>query len=167
LTKKKPLENKIPETNGKACEKPTAVQMYNFIVFVQRKSKPQQKRILQVDFETKVLALIDHGNFVKTEKFSSIMTVEGQNSKHLSIHFEDSLDFDIAMETLSDKIKLIRLLHVIMEQNEYEEKGLPFNQYERLQQSFTVIKAGVLEREEAFGTITWIKFVIFKIMTLS
>uniref|UniRef100_H2ZL94 PH domain-containing protein n=1 Tax=Ciona savignyi TaxID=51511 RepID=H2ZL94_CIOSA len=132
-------------------------QVYNFSIYKCSKHKVPQKRIMQIDFGAKVISLIHHGNLLTNYPFSSLVNVDGQEGKKVFIYFDDSQELELNAENLADKTKLIRLLNVISEQNEYEERGQPFDPCEKLQLSFKIIKEGYLEKKGAYSAINWNK----------
>ncbi|XP_078482687.1 uncharacterized protein LOC100176399 isoform X1 [Ciona intestinalis] len=130
-------------------------QVYNFSIYKCSKHKVPQKRIMQIDFGVKVISLIHHGNILTNHPFSSLVNVDGQEGKKVFIYFDDSQELELNAENLADKTKLIRLLNVISEQNDCEERGQPFDPCEKLQLSFRVIKEGYLEKKGAYSAINW------------
>ncbi|XP_076808733.1 uncharacterized protein LOC143451862 [Clavelina lepadiformis] len=132
-------------------------QIYNFSVYRFAKHKTPQKRILQIDFDAKQISIIQHGSVIRVQAFSSLANVDGQEGKKVFIYFDDSQEIELNAENLADKTKLIRLLNVINEQNEYEERGQPYDPCDKLQLSFKVIKEGHLEKKGAYTASNWNK----------
>ncbi|CAH1269171.1 DAAM2 [Branchiostoma lanceolatum] len=121
-------------------------KVYNFTVYKFFKHRTSQRRILQIDFDIKVLRNIQRGNVNNTFQFDQIAGSESAEGLRFFIYFEDYHEYELNADNLEEKNKILRLLNIIVEQNKCEKEGETFQPVKTLPRAQAIIKEGELEK---------------------
>ncbi|XP_035679128.1 formin-like protein 18 [Branchiostoma floridae] len=121
-------------------------KVYNFTVYKFFKHRTSQRRILQIDFDIKVLRNIQRGNVNNTFQFEQVTGSESAEGLRFFIYFEDYHEYELNADNLEEKNKILRLLNIIVEQNKCEKEGETFQPVKTLPRAQAIIKEGELEK---------------------
>lgn len=102
-----------------AEEEPPQTQ-YNFSVHKHGRYM-WQKRVLQIDFKTKVLCSIEKGIVKRQLPFSIVKSCDDGAGSRFSISFKGHHDYELEATTLEEKHKMLQLLNQIIYGNIYSE----------------------------------------------
>ncbi|XP_030831185.1 uncharacterized protein LOC100890634 isoform X2 [Strongylocentrotus purpuratus] len=133
-------------------------RVYNFGVYKYYKHRTCQRRILQIDFQACQLCNIQKGNLNRKFTFATVTDYESEEGLRFFIYFKDHHEYELEADTLEEKEKICRLLHLIVEQNKSTATGRVLTQADfrgTLTQCQTVIKEGFLEKKNHNLYTTW------------
>ncbi|KAJ8016946.1 hypothetical protein DPEC_G00012630 [Dallia pectoralis] len=100
---------------SQTTEEPQTFQ-YNFSVYKYNRCR-WQKRILQIDFKTKVVCSIEKGIVNRQLPFLSIKSCDDGPGTKFSISFRGRHDYDLEATSLEDKQKIMQLMNKIIYKN--------------------------------------------------
>ncbi|KAJ8265590.1 hypothetical protein COCON_G00146890 [Conger conger] len=92
---------------------------HNFSVYKHNRYR-WQKRILQIDFNTKLVCSIEKGIIKRQLPFSSVKSCEDGAGAKFSVSFWGRHDYELEATSLEDKQKIMQLVHQIIHGNIYE-----------------------------------------------
>ncbi|XP_029912350.1 formin-like protein 6 [Myripristis murdjan] len=93
-------------------------QQYNFSIHKHGRYR-WQKRVLQIDFKTKMLCSIEKGIVKRQLPFSQVKSCEAGASSRFSISFKGRHDYELEATSLEDKHKIMQLVNQIIYENIY------------------------------------------------
>uniref|UniRef100_A0A7N4PNI7 Uncharacterized protein n=1 Tax=Sarcophilus harrisii TaxID=9305 RepID=A0A7N4PNI7_SARHA len=152
-------KEKGPEEEGMELHDPLASQdfltatQFNFII---RKYKRYrwQKRILQIDLNTKTIFNIENGIIRKQFPFSQIKSWEDGEGTRFNIAFHGRQDYELEATSLEDKRKLMHLLDKIL----WKSAESPLGQ---IDQHDGAVHEGLLELEQnGLEAAKWVKCLV-------
>ncbi|RVE71040.1 hypothetical protein OJAV_G00070130 [Oryzias javanicus] len=91
---------------------------YNFSVHKHNRYR-WQKRILQIDFKTKMLCSIERGIIKRQLPFSTVKSCDDGVGSKFSISFKEHHDYELEATSLQDKHKIMQLVNQIIYENIY------------------------------------------------
>ncbi|XP_056363736.1 uncharacterized protein LOC130261473 [Oenanthe melanoleuca] len=127
---------------------------FNFIIY-KYKHYRWQKRILQLDFNTRTIFNIEKGTIKKQFPFSQVKGCEDAERRRFSIVFHGRQDYELEAVSLDDKRKIIYLLSRVIQSNSSKSPGesCPGRAAE-----CDVIHEGLLDWQQSTLTSTeWVK----------
>ncbi|XP_071505640.1 uncharacterized protein [Diadema antillarum] len=133
-------------------------RVYNFGVYKYYKHRTCQRRILQIDFQACQLCNIQKGNLNRKFSFATVTDYESEEGLRFFIYFKDHHEYELEADTLEEKEKICRLLHLIVEQNKSAATGRVLTQADfrgTLSQCQAVIREGFLEKKNHNLYTTW------------
>ncbi|XP_029292542.1 formin-like protein 13 isoform X2 [Cottoperca gobio] len=140
-------------------EKPQPSQ-YNFSVHKHSHYR-WQKRVLQIDFKTKMLCSIEKGIIKRQLPFSIVKSCDDGVGSRFSISFKGYHDYELEATSLEDKHKIMQLVNKIIYGNIYsddEEGNAETSQQpqasQSLRQGFLLLHRGGL------ASFRWVKYEI-------
>ncbi|XP_027703617.1 uncharacterized protein LOC114032499 [Vombatus ursinus] len=152
-------KEKGPEEEGVELNDPLASQdfltatQFNFII---RKYKRYrwQKRILQIDLNTKTIFNIENGIIRKQFPFSQIKYWESGEGTRFNIAFHGRRDYELEATSLEDKRKLMHLLDKILCKSVESPSG-------QIDQQDGAVHDGLLELEQnSLEAAKWVKCLV-------
>ncbi|XP_017591415.1 PREDICTED: formin-F [Corvus brachyrhynchos] len=128
---------------------------FNFIIY-KYKHYRWQKRILQLDFNTRIVFNIEKGIIKKQFPFSQVKGCEDAERRRFSIVFHGRQDYELEAVSLDDKRKIIYLLSRVIQSNSYKR---PAESCSGGPAECDVIHEGLLDLQQSTSTSTkWVKF---------
>ncbi|XP_068006074.1 formin-H-like isoform X2 [Melanerpes formicivorus] len=130
---------------------------FNFIIY-KYKHYRWQKRILQIDFNTKTIFNIEKGIIKKQFPFSQVKAWEDTERRRFSIVFHGRQDYELEAVSLDDKRKITYLLSRVIQSNSHKKSdevssGRPAE--------CDVIHEGLLDLQQKTSTSTeWVKYLV-------
>uniref|UniRef100_A0ABM5G5K6 Uncharacterized protein isoform X1 n=3 Tax=Pogona vitticeps TaxID=103695 RepID=A0ABM5G5K6_9SAUR len=126
----------------------------NFVVYKYNRYR-WQKRILQIDFSTKMIFNIEKGSIRKQFPFSQVKSCAYSEGRRFRISFYGRPDYELEAASVEDKNKITHLLSKVIERNACRELGeLCSGQPE----TCDVIHEGLLDvKLEMPSSIQWVK----------
>eukprot|EP00911_Craspedida_sp_UC1_P003024 UC1_evm6s2203 len=102
-------------TTGLAAQKG---KVYNFAVYKFNRLKGAQRRILQIDFQSKVMCNVNRGQRSHQFQFSDIAQIESADGVGFTISFSNERPpVDYEADTLEEKNRIFRLISLIVNHN--------------------------------------------------
>ncbi|KAM4762836.1 uncharacterized protein ACIQIH_015741 isoform 2-T2 [Cyanocitta cristata] len=127
---------------------------FNFIIY-KYKHYRWQKRILQLDFNTRTIFNIEKGIIKKQFPFSQVKGCEDAERRRFSIVFHGRQDYELEAVSLDDKRKIIYLLSRVIQSNSYKRPGESCSGGPA---ECDVIHEGLLDLQQSTSTSTkWVK----------
>ncbi|KAI1233530.1 hypothetical protein IHE44_0004712, partial [Lamprotornis superbus] len=127
---------------------------FNFIIY-KYKHYRWQKRILQLDFNTRTIFNIEKGIIKKQFPFSQVKGCEDAERRRFSIVFHGRQDYELEAVSLDDKRKIIYLLSRVIQSNSYKR---PVESCPGRPAGCDVIHEGLLDLQQNTSTSTeWVK----------
>ncbi|XP_031983219.1 formin-F-like isoform X1 [Corvus moneduloides] len=127
---------------------------FNFIIY-KYKHYRWQKRILQLDFNTRIVFNIEKGIIKKQFPFSQVKGCEDAERRRFSIMFHGRQDYELEAVSLDDKRKIIYLLSRVIQSNSYKR---PAESCSGGPAECDVIHEGLLDLQQSTSTSTkWVK----------
>ncbi|KAL2297115.1 hypothetical protein Nmel_015173 [Mimus melanotis] len=127
---------------------------FNFIIY-KYKHYRWQKRILQLDFNTRTVFNIEKGIIKKQFPFSQVKGCEDAERRRFSIVFHGRQDYELEAVSLDDKRKIIYLLSRIIQSNSYKR---PVECCPGRPAECDVIHEGLLDLQQSTSTSSeWVK----------
>lgn len=131
--------------------------LFNYSIY-KYKHYRWQKRILQIDFNTKTIFNIEKGIIKKQFPFSQVKSCEDTERRRFSIVFHGRQDYELEAVSLDDKRKIMYLLSRVMQSNSCRRPGEPC--LERAAEC-DVVHEGVLDlQQNAFMSTEWVKYLV-------
>ncbi|KAJ7417130.1 formin-H-like protein [Willisornis vidua] len=128
---------------------------FNFIIY-KYKHYRWQKRILQIDFNTRTIFNIEKGIIKKQFPFSQVKGCEDTERRRFSIVFHGRQDYELEAVSLDDKRKIIYLLSRVLQTNSYKR---PVESCSGRPAECDVIHEGLLDlQQNSFASTEWVKF---------
>ncbi|KAM6340277.1 uncharacterized protein FN964_011673 [Alca torda] len=130
---------------------------FNFSIY-KYKHYRWQKRILQIDFNTKTIFNIEKGIIKKQFPFSQVKACEDTERRRFSIVFHGRQDYELEAVSLDDKRKIMYLLSRVIQSNSYKRpaescSGRPVED--------DVIHEGLLDlQQNTFTSTEWVKYLV-------
>uniref|UniRef100_A0A8B9ESA8 Uncharacterized protein n=1 Tax=Anser cygnoides TaxID=8845 RepID=A0A8B9ESA8_ANSCY len=130
---------------------------YNFSIY-KYKHYRWQKRILQIDFNTKTIFNIEKGIIKKQFPFSQVKACEDTERRRFSIVFHGRQDYELEAVSLDDKRKIIYLLSRVIQSNSYKR---PEDACSGRSAECDVIHEGLLDlQQNSFISTEWVKYLV-------
>ncbi|XP_014729256.1 PREDICTED: formin-F-like [Sturnus vulgaris] len=127
---------------------------FNFIIY-KYKHYRWQKRILQLDFNTRTIFNIEKGIIKKQFPFSQVKGCEDAERRRFSIVFHGRQDYELEAVSLDDKRKIIYLLSRVIQRNSCKR---PVESCPGRPAECDVIHEGLLDLQQNTATSTeWVK----------
>ncbi|XP_030144603.4 disheveled-associated activator of morphogenesis 1-A [Taeniopygia guttata] len=127
---------------------------FNFIIY-KYKHYRWQKRILQLDFNTRTIFNIEKGTIKKQFPFSQVKGCEDSERRRFSLLFHGRQDYELEAVSLEDKRKIIYLLSRVIQSNSYKR---PVESWPGRAAECDVIHEGLLDLQQNTLTSTeWVK----------
>ncbi|XP_068997946.1 uncharacterized protein [Embiotoca jacksoni] len=131
---------------------------YNFSVHKHARYR-WQKRIIQIDFKTKMLCSIEKGIIKRQLPFSIVKSCDDGVGSRFSISFKEHHDYELETTSLEEKYKIIQLVNQIIYGNIYsnhEEDDAETHQQPKASQS---LREGVLLLHRGgLASFKWVKY---------
>ncbi|XP_041860518.1 formin-like protein 13 isoform X2 [Melanotaenia boesemani] len=115
---RKDREQLLKESNSSNEEQ--TVSQYNFSVHKNGRYR-WQKRILQLDFKTKMLCSIEKGIIKRQLPFLAVKSCDDGVGSRFSISFKGNDDYELEAKSLEDKHKMMHLVNQIIYGNIYND----------------------------------------------
>ncbi|XP_009869524.1 PREDICTED: uncharacterized protein LOC104275299 [Apaloderma vittatum] len=130
---------------------------FNFVIY-KYKHYRWQKRILQIDFNTKTIFNIEKGIIKKQFPFSQVKACEDTERRRFSIVFHGRQDYELEAVSLDDKRKIIYLLSRVIQSNSYKR---PAESCSGRPAECDVVHEGLLDLQQKTSTSTeWVKYLV-------
>ncbi|XP_064530239.1 delphilin-like [Pseudopipra pipra] len=130
---------------------------FNFIIY-KYKHYRWQKRILQIDFNTRTIFNIEKGIIKKQFPFSQVKACEDTERRRFSIVFHGRQDYELEAVSLDDKRKIIYLLSRVLQSNSYKR---PVESCSGRPAEWDVIHEGLLDLQQNTSASTeWVKYLV-------
>lgn len=156
--KEKSLEkNHSKEQNGGSGMLQDTKQ-YNFSVYKYNRYR-WQKRILQLDYGTKIMFNIEKGIIKKQFLFSQIKSCEDGEGLRFAIAFQDRQDYELEAFSVEDKRNIIQLLNQIIQNNIYASPTQQGNNFYCSLAKADVLREGMLLLQKGgLASVKWIRY---------
>ncbi|XP_010186060.1 PREDICTED: uncharacterized protein LOC104543205, partial [Mesitornis unicolor] len=130
---------------------------FNFSIY-KYKHYRWQKRILQIDFNTKTIFNIEKGIIKKQFPFSQVKACEDTERRRFSIMFHGRQDYELEAVSLDDKRKIIYLLSRVIQSNSFKR---PAESCSGRAAECDVIHEGLLDLQQNTSASTeWVKYLV-------
>ncbi|XP_071429254.1 uncharacterized protein [Pithys albifrons albifrons] len=130
---------------------------FNFIIY-KYKHYRWQKRILQIDFNTRTIFNIEKGIIKKQFPFSQVKGCEDTERRRFSIVFHGRQDYELEAVSLDDKRKIIYLLSRVLQSNSCKR---PVEFCSGRPAECDVIHEGLLDlQQNSFASTEWVKYLV-------
>ncbi|KFU90415.1 hypothetical protein M959_06545, partial [Chaetura pelagica] len=130
---------------------------FNFVIY-KYKHYRWQKRILQIDFNSKTIFNIEKGIIKKQFPFSQVKACEDTERRRFSIVFHGRQDYELEAVSLDDKRKIIYLLSRVIQGNSYKR---PAESCSERPAEYDLIHEGLLDLQRNTSTSTeWVKCLV-------
>ncbi|XP_015503402.1 formin-F-like [Parus major] len=127
---------------------------FNFIIY-KYKHYRWQKRILQLDFNSRTIFNIEKGTIKKQFPFSQVKGCEDAERRRFSIVFQGRQEYELEAVSLDDKRKIIYLLSRVIQSNSSKR---PVESCPGRPAECDVIHEGLLDLQQSTSTSTeWVK----------
>ncbi|MGH0183897.1 UNVERIFIED_CONTAM: hypothetical protein FKN15_018952 [Acipenser sinensis] len=137
-----------------------SMSQYNFSVYKCNRYR-WQKRILQIDFNSKVICSIEKGIVKKQFPFTQIKSCEDREGTKFSISFQDRQDYELEANSQEDKRKIMQLVNKVIYNNIYVlPTQVSSAVYEEPPKS-GIIREGQLDLERGeLASVKWVKYLV-------
>ncbi|XP_010079842.1 PREDICTED: formin-H-like, partial [Pterocles gutturalis] len=130
---------------------------FNFSIY-KYKHYRWQKRILQIDFNTKTIFNIEKGIIKKQFPFSQVKACEDTERRRFSIVFHGRQDYELEAVSLDDKRKITYLLSRVIQSNSSKR---PVDSCSGRPPECDVIHEGLLDlQQNTFTSTEWVKCLV-------
>ncbi|KAJ8369838.1 hypothetical protein SKAU_G00098660 [Synaphobranchus kaupii] len=156
------IEDALNQAMRETCEQQRVEaenSQSNFSVYKYNRYR-WQKRILQIDFNTKMVCSIEKGIIKRQLPFSTVKSCDDAVGAKFSVSFWGRHDYELEATCLEDKQKIMQLVHKIIHGNIYEvpvhasaEESKPAPVTESLREGQLYLQRGGL------ASFRWVKFV--------
>ncbi|KAM3618836.1 uncharacterized protein V6R79_025549 [Siganus canaliculatus] len=137
------------------AEQPT---QYNFSVHKHSHHR-WQKRVLQIDFKTKMLCSIEKGIIKRQLPFSIVKSCDDGVGSRFSISFKGHHDYELEATSLDDKHKMIQLVNQIIYGNIYSDGGEGDAEAHQQPPASRSLREGVLLLHRGgLASFKWVKY---------
>ncbi|XP_032849471.1 delphilin [Tyto alba] len=142
---------------GKDSQDLLTGSQFNFIIY-KYKHYRWQKRILQIDFNTKTIFNIEKGIIKKQFPFSQVKACEDTERRRFSIVFHGRQDYELEAVSLDDKKKITYLLSRVIQSNSCKR---PADSCSGRPAECDVIHEGLLDlQQKTFISTEWVKYLV-------
>ncbi|OXB54787.1 hypothetical protein ASZ78_002833 [Callipepla squamata] len=131
--------------------------LFNYSIY-KYKHYRWQKRILQIDFNTKTIFNIEKGIIKKQFPFSQVKSCEDSERRRFSIVFHGRQDYELEAVSLDDKRKIMYLLSRVMQSNSCKRSGEPCSG--RAAECDVVHEGVLVLQQNTFITTEWVKYFV-------
>ncbi|XP_018546178.1 uncharacterized protein LOC108892814 isoform X2 [Lates calcarifer] len=144
-------QQNLPEEDQKPSQ-------YNFSVHKHGRYR-WQKRVLQIDFKTKMLCSIEKGIIKRQLAFSIVKSCDDGVGSRFSISFKGHHDYELEATSLEDKHKMMQLVNQIIYGNIYSdhEEG-DAETHQQPQASQSLRKGILLLHRGGLASFKWVKY---------
>uniref|UniRef100_A0A3B4ZKG1 Formin-like protein 6 n=1 Tax=Stegastes partitus TaxID=144197 RepID=A0A3B4ZKG1_9TELE len=140
-----------------AEEEPQPSQ-YNFSVHKHGRYR-WQKRVFQIDFNTKMLCSIEKGIIKRQLPFSVVKSCDDGVGSRFSISFKGHHDYELEATSLEDKHKIMQLVNQIIYGNIYSSLDEDNAETHQLPQASRSLREGVLLLHRGgLASFKWVKY---------
>ncbi|XP_069506238.1 formin-I-like [Ambystoma mexicanum] len=133
--------------------------LHNFTIYKFRYR--WQKRILQIDFISKIIFNIEKGTLKKQFPFSQVKSLQDHDGVRFTIMFHGHQDYELEASSQEDKKHMMQLLKIIIHGNENPrpEKSCPAKPCIRKASQTDVLHEGLLELQQCGPNWEkWVKY---------
>ncbi|XP_069740710.1 uncharacterized protein [Narcine bancroftii] len=131
---------------------------YNFFVYKYNRYR-RQKRILMIDYNSKMLCNIEKGIIKKQFPFKSIQSCEQLEGQKFSISFLIHHDYELEATSAEDGVKIIHLVNQIIQNNMNKARQINPSANSRAQKETGVIKEGQIELQKGgLASVKWNRY---------
>lgn len=131
---------------------------YNFSVHKHGRYR-WQKRVLQIDFKTKMLCSIEKGIIKQQLPFTVVKSCDDGVGSRFSISFRGHQDYELEATSLEDKHKMIQLVNQIIYQNIYSDSEEGNAEACKQPQASQSLREGVLLLHRGgLASLKWVKY---------
>lgn len=131
---------------------------YNFSVHKHGRYR-WQKRVLQVDFKTKLLCSIEKGIVKRQLPFSIVKSCDDGVGSRFSISFKGHHDYELEATSLEDKHKIMQLVNQIIYGNIYSSPEEDNEEIHQMPQASQSLRKGVLLLHRGgLASFKWVKY---------
>uniref|UniRef100_A0A087XL62 PH domain-containing protein n=1 Tax=Poecilia formosa TaxID=48698 RepID=A0A087XL62_POEFO len=136
----------------------STTQQYNFSVHKHGRYR-WQKRVLQIDFKTKLLCSIERGIVKRQLPFSIVKSCDDGDGSRFSISFKGHHDYELEATSLEDKHKMMQLVNQIIHGNIYSGSESENSESQQEPQASQSLKEGVLLLHRGgLASFKWVKY---------
>ncbi|XP_041061239.1 protein diaphanous homolog 2 [Carcharodon carcharias] len=133
---------------------------YNFSVYKHNRYR-RQKRVLMIDYNSRLLCNIEKGIIKKQFSFKSIKSCEHVEGQKISISFLRHHDYELEATSAEDRIKIIQLVNQIIQNNINATHPTRERDSFTPQQETEVIKEGQLELQKGgLASVKWNRYCV-------
>ncbi|XP_067904242.1 formin-F [Heterodontus francisci] len=133
---------------------------YNFFVYKHNRYR-RQKRVLMIEYNSRILCNIEKGIMKKQFPFKSIKSCEHVEGQKISISFLRHHDYELEATSAEDRVKIIQLLNQIIQNNISETHRTCESGSYTSQQETGVIKVGQLELQKGgLASVKWNRYCV-------
>lgn len=131
---------------------------YNFSVNKHARYR-WQKRVIQIDFKTKMLCSIEKGIIKRQLSFSRVKSCDDGAGSRFTISFKEHHDYELEARSLEDKHKMMQLVNKIIYGNIYsdDEEGTG-DDHQQPQASHSLREGILLLHRGGLASFRWIKY---------
>lgn len=131
---------------------------YNFSVHKHGRYR-WQKRVLQIDFRTKMVCSIEKGIVKRQLPFSIVKSCDDGEGSRYSISFKGHHDYELEATSLEDKHKMMELINKIIYSNIYNDPGEENAESHEQSQAPQSIREGMLLLHRGgLASFKWMKY---------
>ncbi|XP_024915519.1 formin-like protein 13 [Cynoglossus semilaevis] len=145
-------------TQKSLAEEEEQTTQYNFSVNKHGRYR-WQKRVIQIDFKTKMLCSIEKGIVKRQLPFSRVKSCDDGVGSRFTISFKEHHDYELEARSLEDKQKMIQLVNKIIYGNIYcdDEEGTG-DDHQQPQASHSLREGILLLHRGGLASFRWIKY---------
>uniref|UniRef100_A0A672HVC6 Formin-like protein 13 n=1 Tax=Salarias fasciatus TaxID=181472 RepID=A0A672HVC6_SALFA len=133
-------------------------KQYNFSVHKHGRYR-WQKRVLQIDFTTKLLCSIEKGIVKRQLPFSAVKSCDDGENSRFSISFKGHHDYELEATSLDDKHKIMQLVNQIIYGNIYQESAGDDTEPHQQPEAPQSLRDGVLLLHRGgLASFKWVKY---------
>uniref|UniRef100_UPI00398F83EE uncharacterized protein n=1 Tax=Pristiophorus japonicus TaxID=55135 RepID=UPI00398F83EE len=132
----------------------------NFFVYKYNRYR-RQKRVLTIDYNSRILCNIEKGIIKKQFSFKSIKSCEHTEGQKISISFLRHHDYELEASSAEDRVKIIQLLNQVIQNNIFETHRTTESGNYTVQKDTGVIKEGQLELQKGgLASVKWNRYCV-------
>ncbi|XP_029361871.1 formin-like protein 13 [Echeneis naucrates] len=141
-----------------ADEEQQQPSQYNFSVHKHSHYR-WQKRVLQIDFNTKMLCSIEKGIIKRQLPFSTVKSCDDAAGSRFSISFKEHHDYELEATSVEDKHKIMQLVNQIIYGNIYRspEEG-DAEAHQQRQPAQRLLEGVLLLHRGGLASFRWVKY---------
>ncbi|KAM6982012.1 uncharacterized protein LKV04_012709 [Tautogolabrus adspersus] len=140
------------------AEEEQETSQYNFSVHKHGRYR-WQKRVLQIDFKTKLLCSIEKGIIKRQLLFSKVKSCEDGAGTRFSISFKEHHDYELETNSMEDKYKMMELVNKIIYGNIYSDSKEGNAEKSQQPQASQSLREGVLLLHRGgLASFKWVKY---------
>ncbi|XP_070695075.1 uncharacterized protein [Pempheris klunzingeri] len=118
-----------------------------------------QKRVIQIDFKTKMLCSIEKGIIKRQFPFSSVKSCDDGVGSRFSISFKGHHDYELEATSLEDKHKIMQLVNQIIYGNIYSDpEEVNAETHQQPQASLSLREGVLLLHRGGLASFRWVKY---------